>query len=134
MFKIFAESCLFGLRLHLDRTAFAGCLQWANLPAVRCFHHDIRVRHTHSFFVDDPSLHGLVSAKSRYYYATYINDVADFTWLNLVLVSSCLSCVILSKLWVSEQPCTCGCLLLLLLLCSTICNFVLMSLFRLLSM
>lgn len=132
MFRIFAESCLFGLRLHLDRTAFAGCLRWANPPAVRCFHHDIRVRHTHSLLVDDLSLHGLASAKSRYYYATYVTDVAVFTWLNLALVSSCLGCVILSKLWLSEQLCTCGCLLLPL--CSIICNFVLMSLFRLLSM
>lgn len=133
MFRIFAESCLFGLRLHLDRTAFAGCLQWANPPAVRCFHHDIRVRHTHSLSVDDPSLHGLVGAKSCDYYANYITDVAVFTWLNLVLVSSCLGCVILSKRWLSEKPCMCGCLLLLLL-CSITCNFVLMSLFWLLSM
>lgn len=40
-------------------------------------------RHTFPL-VDDPSLRALVSAKSRYYYATYITDLAAFIWRNFV--------------------------------------------------
>lgn len=78
-------------------------------------HHDIHVRYAHSLLVEDPGLCGLVSAKSCYYYATNITDLAAFIWQNLVLV------VLFSqKLWLSEQPCTCDSLLLLIM-AATLC-------------
>lgn len=80
-FRIFPGSHLFGLRLQLSRTAiYCGPIRLRRHVFITTF---MSNRHTFPL-VDDPRLRALVSAKSRYYYATYITDFAAFIWRNFV--------------------------------------------------
>lgn len=115
-FRIFPESRLFGLRLHLGRMATVG--QSARGDTFSSWHW----RLTWTFPLIPRSR--VCNVTSPYYYATTITVLAVFlwpklVWLSLTLVSAFLDgnsvnvSVILPKLWLSEQPCTCGSFLLL---------------------